>query len=1734
MTRPHRRLTAWLTTLALLLSARVVGAQTPCGTYSVLYSESASQIQTDIFNPANYVGFAATYTGGDDCSVAFFREDVHLGTYGPLSPSGGSHHTQSSSGAINDGEVDFRWEYFCGFGTQSQTCDSITRSVNVEHYDATIDVGDPVPIYDSQGKFVNLRFPWTVTGHCAPGNPYYVGFRLAYRIDDGEWIGIPEESSPASYNVVCEGSTSDKWWTFSAAEPGPHAITFRVYPLQSVPRYPFPTDEVTVPFDVCNYLDNDGDGVGGCEDCDDNNPNITGREDLGECTCPAVPRVGEPISPVSGQMTHTISLFTGDGAAPLTLHYDSTQELDRGVGVGWRTSWDAVFDAVRGTVTYPDQPRVLLTTPDNHVLAFTGGPGAWIPPPGSDLQLTSLPADQYELHWPDGRTRLYGLSDSTAVTYRLLEERDRLGNTTALTYDALGHLDTATNAFGRSLHFTYAGGRLTSVSDDTGATYQLTYDATYPGRLTHVGLVGVGDPGWTMTYAVRSIDPGGVFRPRYRPLLVRLDDPRGQQEARWDYDTKGRAILGEGPGGMEAVHPAYNADGTRVVTDSLGNTSTYAIVETHDGSGDLLSTEVSIDGCLSCGGADQTRTFDGAHRLTSRTDANGVATTYAAFNPWGSPGIEVRAAGTPEAQTITTTYHPLYDLPTSRTVAGPLGPVVTTWDFDDPANDPDPATPNSQPTALIYRQLVQGQTLDAAGQPVPFTHVTTHTYNAFGQKLSEDGPLVGAADTPRWAYCDAVADEPAAAFGWDPAIECPAGTNNGQGNGTLLAVTNPTGQVTRYGGYDAAGRVGYVLDANGHRTDFTYDAYGRLNAATRQFDGAVTDYDHDPLGNLSALHLPEGNTVTYTYDAGRRLTRITDDLGNYLQYTYDSESHRTKEAVFDASGVLQRYEDYAYDDPADPTDDPDLLWKTTHPDATTVTNTYDPAGNRTATTDENGHATTYAYDALGRLTQVTQPPPQPGDPNPVTTYGYDSLGNLATVTDANGHATVYAYDDAGHLLSTTSPDTGVTTYRYDAAGNLTEKTDAAGVTVTYDYDAAGRLTAVHYPDVAYDQTFTYDEAASTNGAGRLTSVSDATGTTRLHYDGAGRLSREEHSLAGVPFTTEYAYDGNGNRTAITYPSGRGVATPVDGADRLAAVTTTVDGAPTDLLAGLSYQPFGPLTAATYGNGLPVTSTYDPRYRLTSLTHGTGVVDRAYVPDPVGNVSSITSSLSVDPTQTFTYDALSRLTGADQPAGYRSLGYAYDPVGNRTAVNGDPYTYEPGTNRLASTPGGAYQTSAAGNITQTPLRTFTYDPAGRLATAAGATYGYDYRGLRVAKTVAGVTTLYHYDADGRLLAETDATGFTLNEVLWAGDQPVAVVHGDPDGDGVAADGDGSGSPGDAPCSGGETTGCDDNCPAIANPGQADTDGDGVGDACDTCTLVANPGQTDTDSDGFGNACDGDFNQDGAVNSQDQAQMRDAQGQAVTAATCPCDAGSPLTCPCEELDLDGVGAVIDNADMSYFRDLRGNPPGPGAPPGTGAPPDPLTFVHSDHLGTPVALTDPAGQVVWRATKKPFGTTTVDDDPDGDGRPLTLNLRFPGQYFDAETGMHYNWHRYYEPHIGRYVTPDPLGLEGNNNLYVYVNNEPLRDIDPTGESLAAAGAAAGVAVTVGVVTIVVKCIKDCTDENPCDDLSDPERHKNCNKCLDRCIQFTKFLGFNSRAAIMKKIAEKTGSCIGKSSSK
>jgi RHS repeat-associated protein len=108
----------------------------------------------------------------------------------------------------------------------------------------------------------------------------------------------------------------------------------------------------------------------------------------------------------------------------------------------------------------------------------------------------------------------------------------------------------------------------------------------------------------------------------------------------------------------------------------------------------------------------------------------------------------------------------------------------------------------------------------------------------------------------------------------------------------------------------------------------------------------------------------------------------------------------------------------------------------------------------------------------------------------------------------------------------------------------------------------------------------------------------------------------------------------------------------------------------------------------------------------------------------------------------------------------------------------------------------------------------------------------------------------------------------------------------------------------------------------------------------------------------------------------------------------------------------------------------------------------YVHTDHLNTPRKISRPSDdEILWRWDSDPFGQTPANEDPDNDTNDFSYNLRFPGQYFDEETGLHYNYFRDYDPATGRYVESDPIGLNGGINTYGYVGGNPLSYVDPYG---------------------------------------------------------------------------------------
>ncbi len=184
----------------------------------------------------------------------------------------------------------------------------------------------------------------------------------------------------------------------------------------------------------------------------------------------------------------------------------------------------------------------------------------------------------------------------------------------------------------------------------------------------------------------------------------------------------------------------------------------------------------------------------------------------------------------------------------------------------------------------------------------------------------------------------------------------------------------------------------------------------------------------------------------------------------------------------------------------------------------------------------------------------------------------------------------------------------------------------------------------------------------------------------------------------------------------------------------------------------------------------------------------------------------------------------------------------------------------------------------------------------------------------------------------------------------------------------------------------------------------------------------------------------------------------------------------------------------------------------------------FVHNDHLGTPQTISDKDQQVVWQADYAPFGAAQVTVEN------LVNNIRFPGQYYDQETGLHYNYYRYYDPQTGRYITSDPIGLNGGLNTYLYANANPIRYFDPNGQSAitwgtfggAGEGAAAGAGSRglglFGLIGVILggmwpATMGDGTLDNENDDarreecengVSDWKKGPPINRVLTRFVQF------------------------------
>lgn len=899
-----------------------------------------------------------------------------------------------------------------------------------------------------------------------------------------------------------------------------------------------------------------------------------------------------------------------------------------------------------------------------------------------------------------------------------------------------GRLTQITDRNGNTQALSYSSERLASVVDNFGKRLDFTYGPD--GRLvtlsTPIGPFAYSyDSQGNLTMVTKPDQTTRTYLyedPNDNHNLTGIIDEKGIRSLTVQYDDQDRGILSQGAGGTKSVSVAYDENFVRRVTDSLGRTTIFKL---HVEKGIARVTSVSGDGCGSClGSLGENYDFNNRLYVTKETDAAGMVTEYT-YDDRGNVLSRKEGLGTPEERIITYTYHSGFDLVTSITkssVANPGQNTTSTFTYDEKGN-------------LLSR------TESGFNGGAPVTRTTTYAYNPNGQLIRIDGPRSDLNDVTLFEYY-------------------PNTPEQGMNRGRLKKITDAIGFETAFAQYNAFGKPGNGTDPNNIITAYTYDPMGRLK--TRSVGEFSTTFSYDEAGALVSSRYPDGREFNYSYTDSGWLERISSLTGS-IGYIYDTEGNRTREEIRNEQGAVQRYTSFEYDNR-------NRLRKTIYPDSTYEERSYDGKGNLLSLLDQKGNSTGYAYDPLNRLISVTQPG------GVLTGYDYDGHDNLVRVLDAENHATTYSYDDLGGLVSTLSPDTNSTAYTYDASGNLLTKTDAKGVTVNYSYDTLNRLTGVAFPDSSHI-VFTYDQGV--NGKGRLTTMTDPSGTYTYIYDALGNLTSETHVTGGITFTTRYSYNQGGPLLDMTYPSGRVVTYERDGAGRVIRVKDTTGGTTRILGQGIAYLPFGPLRGLTYGNGVVETRAFDQLYRLTALGAG-NVMNLSYRHDPVGNILTISNLLDPTRNQSFTYDNLERLVSAQGVYGTES--YTYDKVGNRLQKiqNGqeENYAYIQGTNKIQAVSGlnpVSFSYDQNGNTTQMGEQGFVYNQDNRLIQAslrgsAVGTYTYNGKGERTRKTADGKTTIYVYDKDGSLIAEADETGAIVKEYVYLEGRLLSLISSEP--------------------------------------------------------------------------------------------------------------------------------------------------------------------------------------------------------------------------------------------------------------------------------------------------------------------------------------------------------------------
>jgi RHS repeat-associated protein len=785
--------------------------------------------------------------------------------------------------------------------------------------------------------------------------------------------------------------------------------------------------------------------------------------------------------------------------------------------------------------------------------------------------------------------------------------------------------------------------------------------------------------------------------------------------------------------------------------------------------------------------------------------------------------------------------------------------------------------------------------------------------------------------------------------------------------------------------------------ASGFNFHFEWDSYTPSGRCIRNYgDNGIYNYRFQWTDSgISRAIDSRGGVTEFMHDKNALLLWKTSPEGHTTHYAYDHNNQLC--SITNAAGNSSHYN---YDDEG-------RLTKAVNALGQTSQLAYNVDGKPITFTDPIGQVWKRAYDQQGRLQQSQDP--QGG----ITQFVYNEQGLLAQVINAITQTRTLLWDDQARLVADIGFNGVRRRYQYDAEDRIIAVSTQDKLTSHYQYDAAGRVIAVKAPDGAITRL-------QYNAAGQLTHYTDAANrTTEYRYaDGLGQIT-ERINPAGYALC--YHYDSERNLVGLTNAKGEQYQLNYDKDENLIEeigfdgriqryrydITGNLEayaqrgdetlGQPDWLVSQFERDPLGRLLKKTGWDGAVSDFGYDGLGRLHQAQNTHSALHFHY--NSLGQVIQETQN---EATVAHEYDLLGRRTATITPTGQR-IEYSYNKQGALQTVTLD--------GEIVS----KHQFDDLGQETARQqgalVSHYDYDPMGRLikqqakldnnSTILGRQYAYDITGkLSGLNDFRQGQSQYIYDPSDRLI---QVEGIT----------PETFVH--------------------------------DPADNLIGTNQE------VGGLVKGDRLLM-MGDRHYTYDAAGNLIEEKRGKGGQIVSRYQYDSDNRLIRAETATGNSSYKYDPLGRRISKQTSQGEACFVydgsrllaesqDQQQHTYLFEPVSFRPLARIDQDCGQSVKTIYYYHLDQLGTPKEMTDSSGRIVWSAKYLAYGSLAFADTTLVDN-----HLRLQGQYFDAETGLHYNLNRYYDPSAGRFIHQDPIGLAGGENLFRYTAN-PVNWVDPFG---------------------------------------------------------------------------------------